>query len=565
MRTTTLTTLAITAALILGACSAASDATVTETYDEQVTDVVAVDNAFPETTFSDLEIPDADLDVDFSDATHIDLSSSDSVTITNAGTYVLSGTLDSGEIIVDADDAVVTLVLDGASITAADVVAINIQDAEQVVLWLAEGSTNTIADAPSAALDETVEDAPNATIFSTEDLWIAGSGELTVTAHAADSVTSKDSLVIAGGTITVHANDDGIRGKDHLVILDGDITVNSGDDALRSDNESVSDDLDAKVGVVRINGGTLDLEAGGDAIDAANEITVAAGDIAIAADDDGMHTEGTLTINGGTIDITRSYEGIEGAFMYLNGGYVTIVATDDGINVAGGTGEETTTEQVRLEPGMNDRPAGGPAGRGGPGDDQFATVPVATNLADVTVTAMVGGGFGGPAEGASNGRFLEITGGTYIIDTNSDGVDVNGEMTMSGGLLIVSGTDDVRNGALDVDNDLIVTGGTIVANGTSNMAVAPDVGSAQASLAITFSHSLPAGTTITITDADGEFIMAATTLKVSQSLVFTSDALVAGESYTVTLGGNVSGDGTAWYIEEGTSTGGAQAGAIVAA
>ncbi len=195
----------------------------------------------------------------------------DTVTITAAGTYRVSGTLTSGSLVVDAPDGVVNLVLDGVDITAADVAAINVVEAEQVVVWLADGADNVLADAAGATVDETVEDAPNATLYSSADLWIAGDGALSVTAHAADAITSKDTLVMAGGDVTVDAADDGVRGKDHLVITGGTLTANVAGDALRSDNESFTEEPDSAVGVIWIDGGTLDLTAGSDAVDAARQ------------------------------------------------------------------------------------------------------------------------------------------------------------------------------------------------------------------------------------------------------------------------------------------------------
>ena len=50
-----------------------------------------------------------------------------------------------------------------------------------------------------------------------------------------------------------------------------------------------------------------------------------------------MHADDTLSISSGTIDITRSYEGLEGAKVLISGGKISIVASDDGINAAGGS------------------------------------------------------------------------------------------------------------------------------------------------------------------------------------------------------------------------------------
>ncbi len=568
---TVLAGLALAATLVVGGCSAnaADDASVASS---------SLEGATSELGYADLGIDEADLSVDPADAVDVTLADEasegdsgvsvdgDTVTITAAGTYRISGTLTSGSLVVDAPDGAVNLVLDGVDITAADVAAIDVVEADQAVVWLAEGSDNVLADTAGATVDDTVEDAPNATLFSTADLWIAGDGALSVTAHAADAITSKDTLVMTGGDVAVEAADDGLRGKDQLVITGGTVTADTQGDALRSDNESVADEPDAPVGVIWVDGGTLDLDAGSDAMDAARQVTVLSGDLTIAAGDDGIHSDHVLRVAGGTVDITESVEGIEGAYMYLSGGDVSVVATDDGINVSGGVealAEENgeTTEGAAADPGpaAGGRPEGGAPADGGQAD----TTPV-DDLASLTVSAMQGTGFGGPAEGDNGDRFLELSGGTYVLDTTSDGVDVNGSMTMTGGTLVVSGTEDVRQGAVDVDDAFTVSGGTLAASGMSTMAVAPGEDSTQASLALTFGGTVPAGTTITITDGEGARVASFTTPKASDSYIYSSDALESGADYTISVGGAVTGTATGWLMVDGNVSGADDIGTVAA-
>ena len=98
-------------------------------------------------------------DYDLADSTTITLNGSSAacsdpsvkisgstVTITGDGTYVLRGTLDNGMIIVDADDEKVQIVLDGAHITSAASAPLYVRQADKVVVTLAEGSENTLAN-----------------------------------------------------------------------------------------------------------------------------------------------------------------------------------------------------------------------------------------------------------------------------------------------------------------------------------------------------------------------------------------------------------------------------------
>ena len=131
------------------------------------------------------------------------------VTITADGTYSVSGNL-TGQLIIDADEEQVILILDGAEITNPDSAAILISAAEGVQLVLADGTENSVSDADSYAGDAAVD----AAIFADADLEITGSGALTVSGNGADGIASKKDLVLTGGQITVTAAEHGLRGKD---------------------------------------------------------------------------------------------------------------------------------------------------------------------------------------------------------------------------------------------------------------------------------------------------------------------------------------------------------------
>lgn len=273
------------------------------------------------------------------------------VTITAAGTYIVSGELADGSLVVNVSDQdKVQVVLDGAIIRHGDGAAFEVQQADKVFLTLADGSQNTLADGMAYTLAEG-EDEPNAALFSKDDLTINGTGALTIEGNYRHGVNSKDDLVITGGVITVTAVEDGLRGKDCVKIADGAFAVTAGGDGVKSSN-----DEDPTRGFVAIDGGTFALDVQDDGIQAATYLRIAGGEGAIRAADHalrseveaamtggeftveaggkGMNPETRFTMDGGTLNVTGCEEGIEAEKVIINDGELSIVASDDGINAA---------------------------------------------------------------------------------------------------------------------------------------------------------------------------------------------------------------------------------------
>ncbi|RYU95764.1 carbohydrate-binding domain-containing protein [Emticicia agri] len=402
------------------------------------------------------------------------------VTITKAGNYSISGTLSNGQIIVNTEDkTIVRLILNGVDITTSNSSPIYIKKSEKTLIVLAENTQNKLTDGTSYVYDDVAEEEPNATIFSKDDLSFYGSGSLTVNGNFADGIASKDGLIIKSGNITVNAADDGIRGKDYLILKDGNITINSKADGLKSSN-----DTDTALGYVIIEKGTY----------------------TIAAGDDGIHAETKLTIEGGTINITKSYEGLEGKQITINDGTIHLVSSDDGVNVADGTGNE--------------------------------------------------GGFGGMGGGASSsGLNLFINGGYLYLNAGGDGLDANGSITMTGGTVIVDGPTANNNASLDYDGSFKITGGLLIAVGSSGMAQVPGTTSTQNSVLVNFTAAQNAGSLINIQNADGKSIVTYKPAKRYQSIAFSSKELANG-TYNVFLGGSSTGAEKDGLYTEGTYTSG---------
>ena len=307
-----------------------------------------------------------------SDAVSIDGSR---ITLLDEGTYLVSGALTDGQIVVDAGDTdKVQIVLASASLTCADSAAIYSKSADKVFLTLAEGTENTLTNGGSyTAIDKNNIDS---VVFSKTDLTLKGSGSLTIDAQARHGVVSKDELTINGGTFTVDSVDDCLHSGGALAVTGGTFTLSSGDDAIHSDDAvtiragefSIPYCYEGVEGLsVTVEDGTFEITAYDDGFNAAGGadssgfaasedsfITVNGGTITVVSDGDCLDSNGDLTVNGGTLDLTCNGNGntaLDCSGSYTNnGGSVT---TNDGseTNSGGRSGNRLEEEREPLPSG----------------------------------------------------------------------------------------------------------------------------------------------------------------------------------------------------------------------
>ena len=200
------------------------------------------------------------------------------ITITKEGTYVFSGALSEGQIIVDADSAKVQLVLDNADVTSASSAAIYVKNADKTFITLAEGSENILMNtAEYEAIDDNNIDA---VIFSKDDLTLNGKGTLTINSEYGHGIVSKDDLKLVGGTCNITAKNHALSGKDSVRIAAGTYNLTSGKDGIHSENAD-----DDEKGFVYIASGDFTIESTGDGIDASYVVQIDDGDFDITAGD----------------------------------------------------------------------------------------------------------------------------------------------------------------------------------------------------------------------------------------------------------------------------------------
>ena len=464
-----------------------------------------------------------DLSGTWKEKDEVRLELTESITLTEDAVYILSGTITDGTVTVDAGkNTKVQLVLDNVDITSSSSAAILVESADKVFITLAEGSENTLT---CTGFDD--PDGADGAVYSRDDITFNGSGKLTI--HSAHhGIVGKDDVKITGGEYEITAESRGITANDSVRIADGKITVVSEKDAIRVRNtentekgylliaggelnlaagggskngkahtedfgpgrggNQSQEDSDSAKGLkatnwLMIQDGTVTIDAADDAVHSDTTVTVSGGTLHLSTGDDGIHANETLTIGGGTVEIEKSYEGLEATAVVINDGDIRLKAEDDGINCAGG----------------ND-----------------------------------GSGWGRYDMFASDGSSITINGGELRINATGDGMDSNGDLTVNGGKIVVSGPISAYNGALDANGTMAVHGGTVIAAGAKGMAATFGDTSTQVSFMIDLKGD--AGSEITVRDEAGEILLSATVEKRFSSLVISSPELEIGKTYTVSSG-----------------------------
>lgn len=558
---TSATSVTLLAALALTGCSTTSNAlasgttvadssvgTTATTSSATATNTAASSSSFSTNVKSgekldvDTHYSEQDLSWDASSETAIDLlnpTATDGVTvedgtltITKAGTYKLSGEY-QGQIKVEtADSDAVRLVLDNANITNSSGAALNVVNADEVILYSASGTTNTISD--GADYTATGEDDPDAVVYSKADLTIAGEGTLKVNGNHEDGIHTSDGLVIASGTLEVNAANTGIKGKDYVDILGGTINVTAQQDGIKSTN-----DTDEGQGWTRLSNGTVTVNAG----------------------DDGFKASRVVEISGGSLTVEQSDEGIEAQYINVSGGDVNVTSADDGMNASLKTSDsESTDSSANTSDAANQQqnnqqqgslPGGQQNGTSnqqqqGTGQPQppamSGTSQDGTSQNGTTGTGQQGMGQPpqGGMPGGGGGTFevvdaaINVSGGNITVNAEGDGIDSNGVTTLSGGTLIVNGPSQGGNAALDTNGDLLLNGATVLSGSTADMFEAPSTNSTSGYLKLTNSSGFEQGSTVQVADSSGKVVANYKVTKSNVQLVLvSSSSIVKGQSYTV--------------------------------
>ena len=497
-----------------GASSASENAAEVVSYDKDDLDT-AWEDANPTTvTLSGAEAEVSGRGASFEDG---------KLLISEAGTYVLSGTFDGQVLVETGKEDVVRIVLNGVQITSEGSYAIASVKGQKLVVTLADGTENVLCVKGTADEDsaETEEEEADAAIYVKNDLTVNGGGVLNITS-AGKGVHAKDVLRLMSGDYMITSADDAFNGKDGVAVEDGSFAV------------TITDTEEGK----------------------------------------GITSKGDVVLNGGTMNISACSEGIEGLTVTVNGGSWYVKSSDDGMNAREKTESTETAEDTAAasagtavaeagaekaaapETAMEGAPQGGRM-KGGMREGGMGEMPEG-GMPEGEMPE--GGGSGRPENGGFGGRggfggmgredmeserlkmeynekcVITVNGGFVQIDAGGDGIDSNGDIVLNGGEVYVSSSDMGMESALDMNGDTFVNGGTLVAAGMQGMAEPLSDESGQAVVTVYYDTAQAAGTELSLTGADGSGLASWTVPKQYSMVQVSASGLTTGESCTVTSG-----------------------------
>lgn len=235
------------------------------------------------------------------------------------------------------------------------------------------------------------------------------------------------------------------------------------------------------------------------AISCNGAVEILNGDITISSADDGIKSETSISISTASLNIIRSVEAVESPVIIVNSGNIHLVSSDDGFNATRGNGSET-----------------------------------------------------------NDGSILAIYGGYSMVSASGgDGIDSNGNFTMTGGTVLVHGPQSSPEVGMDVNGTKNINGGLLLISGTnSNMTEAPSTSSTQYAVLAMSSTSLSSSTLFHVEDSDGNDLFTFQPLRSYYSMVFSLPSLVNGKTYRIYTGGSCSGTVSDGLYSGGSYTGG---------
>lgn len=497
------------------------------------------------------------------------------VTVTQAGTYQIAGTLGDGALIVEsAENAKITLVLGGVSIKNSTGAAIQISTADDVTIELAEGTTNVLQSGEEVDIAAATEskEASGGALQSKADLKIKGKGSLTVLGYLNNGIHCTKDLKIKNGNISVTALGHGIKGKNSVTVSGGTVTVTSGKDGITSDeteNEekgfvtiedgeiiitSVGDGVSAET-TLTVTGDVISIISGGGSANAQQKtdnmrdwwdfdnsasddnsasckglkagkaLVISGGSITIDAQDDALHTDGDMTISGGECILSTGDDGAHAALsLTVLDGKITVLTSYEGLEANQITLADGELDITASDDGINAN--GGSDGFSGGFGGGFGGRRSDMNSQSGDMTPPDNSNMQTPPDGnAPSGNPPTMPGQDAADSTTTDDTtDKQPVLLITGGKITVNADGD----GLNSNGDLRVEGGDITINGPSNGGNgALDIGTENGGAGVIAGGTLIALGTSSMTENFGS-------TSTQCAFLVTMNSFGAGETITIT-------------------------------
>lgn len=509
------------------------------------------------------------------------------ITVTAGGSYLLSGSLSDGRIVVDCgENEKARLCLAGASISCSDNSPIEVLSADKVMLLLVDGTTNYIKDADEGYVDSDDDSdgqngRANAAIFSASALTVNGSGSLTVESSYNDGIKTKKTLKIIGGEITVKAVGNALKGKNAVAVSGGTLALTSDGNGIRSTEAD-----DSTKGYVIISGGSVKITTAKHGISSEQYVIISGGTVDITTTGTDVSTDSSSQssdafggrpggfgsgFDGGSGLSKIKSKGIKaGNAVSVIGGKLTVnstghaISSDGTVNISGDetylelhaecTAVRANSKGIKAEGDLVISGGTVIVGYSYEGLESKSGA-VAISGGSVKITASDDGI---NASGNPTGS-IQISGGSLFVNASGDGLDSNGNIYISGGVTCIAGPTSSGDGALDCgdsNNYISVTGGVLVAYGSVGMAEYPSADySTQCSIGTNLTASQ--GTLVSLCDSDGNLVAAFVAEKNFQNVVISTPEITVGQTYTLSTGGSIDkGDTSDPVYTSGSVSGG---------
>jgi len=505
-------------------------------------------------------------------------ASLESVKISTAGNYILTGYYTSGIVISVGNNETTHIYLNNATIANNAGIAIsNTNKKSSLIITVLDGTTNSVTNNGTDV---------NA-IHVKGNLSINGTGTLNIESSSKSGIKVSKALEIVDATINIESNNHGISARS-ILVDSAEINVEEAKkDGLNAecDDETTEFPDDYSEGFIKLINTNYSCDVDGDGIQADTLVYIEGGIIDIKTngvfvsytqdnlttyelvDDDYRYIKNGSTYSKVASDanyavsqmyaLAQSCKGIKvGEMDYvdgegneitvLEGNYLIVITGENTISI------NSTDDAIHTNSGSIDIISGTIIINT---FDDAITSDILTQIEGGTISVessyegiegayvkILGGtiniksnddGINAASDDETIKEYIIINGGNIVVNSVGDGLDSNGSVLITGGTLYVNGPTSGADAALDSETGIIINGGTVFASGTLQMVETPSTNSTQYILSYAQNTSLTAGTILTIKNSNGEEVFTATIQKASQSIIISTPNFVLNGTYTI--------------------------------